>query len=33
MYSHPFSLNEFEYGTWKDGENKLVLEATEESHF
>jgi len=30
-YSHPFSLNEFEFGTLKDG--VLEIGATEEHHF
>lgn len=30
-YSHPFGMNEFEFGMFKDGE--LVLKASEEHHF
>ena len=32
-YSHPFSLNEFEFGNADAREGKLTLEASEEHHF
>jgi hypothetical protein len=31
MLSHPFSLNEFEYGTYSD--NKLEVESSKPEHF
>jgi len=33
MYSHPFSLNEFEYGVFDDANGKLILSNNLEKHF